>query len=174
MLGQIISIIAMILMITSFQMKTRKQIIILQTMGSGLFMISYLFLESWSAVYLNGIFLIRNIIFYFSDEQKWARHKAWLPIFSCAVVAAGLAGFRSWWDLLPIAGSVIGTVGMYMASENTLRALKLCESPCWLVYNCTVPSTGGIICEACNIVSIVVGLIRFRKKGGKQSQTDHK
>ena len=164
MLGQILSLIAMFLTMASFQMKTRKQIIIMQTLGSGLFMISYLFLESWSAVYLNGIFLVRNTIFYFGKDKKWAQHKLWLPVMMCAVVAAGLAGFRSWWDLLPVVGSVIGTVAMYMTSENTLRALKLCESPCWLVYNCTVPSTGGIICEACNIVSIVVGLIRFRKK----------
>lgn len=164
MLGQILSLIAMFLTMASFQMKTRKQIIIMQTLGSGLFMISYLFLESWSAVYLNGIFLVRNTIFYFGKDKKWAQHKLWLPVMMCAVVAAGLAGFRGWWDLLPVVGSVIGTLAMYMASENTLRALKLFESPCWLVYNCTVPSTGGIICEACNIVSIVVGLIRFRKK----------
>lgn len=164
MLGQILSLIAMVLMMASFQMKTRKQIIIMQTIGSALFAISYLLLGSWSAVYLNGVFIIRNTVFYFGKDKKWAQHKAWLPIFLCAVVVAGLAGFRSGWDLLPIAGSVIGTVAMYMASENTLRALKLCESPCWLAYNCTVPSTGGIICEVCNIISIVVGLIRFRKK----------
>ena len=167
MLGQIASIIGMALTIVSFQMKTRKQIILLQTAGSVFFLLSYLLLESWSAVYLNVVFLIRNIVFYFSKDKRWAQHKAWLVLLLCAVVAAGSIGFRSWLDLLPIIGSIFGTVAMYMKSENMLRLLKMGDSPCWLIYNCTVPSTGGIICEVFHMISIVVGLIRYKKDGVK-------
>lgn len=167
MLGQIASIIGMALTIVSFQMKTRKQIILLQTAGSVFFLFSYLLLESWAAVYLNVVFLIRNVVFYFSKDQKWAQHKAWLGILLCAVIAAGFVGFRSWLDLLPIVGSIFGTVAMYMKNENMLRLLKLGDSPCWLIYNCTVPSVGGIICEVLNMASIVVGLIRYKKDGIK-------
>ncbi len=163
--GQILSIIGMGLTIVSFQMKTRKQIILMQTAGSAFFLLSYLLLESWSAVYLNVVFLIRNIVFYFGKDKKWAQHRAWLIVLLCAVVAAGSIGFRSWLDLLPIIGSVFGTVAMYMKNENMLRLLKLGDSPCWLIYNCTVPSTGGIICEVFNMISIVVGLIRYKKEG---------
>lgn len=164
-LGQVVSIVGMILTIASFQMKTRKQIILVQTAGSTFFLLSYLLLESWSAVYLNFVFVIRNIIFYFSKDKKWAQHKVWLVVLLIAVVVAGFIGFRSWMDLLPIIGSVFGTIAMYMKRENMLRLLKLGDSPCWLIYNCTVPSTGGIICEVFNIISIVVGLIRYKKDG---------
>lgn len=163
--GQVLSIIGMVLTIASFQMKTRKQIILVQTAGSVFFLLSYLLLESWSAVYLNVVFLIRNIVFYFGKEKKWSQHRAWLVVLLCAVVIAGSVGFRSWLDVLPIIGSVFGTVAMYMKNENMLRLLKLGDSPCWLIYNCTVPSTGGIICEIFNIISIVVGLIRYKKDG---------
>ena len=165
MLGQIFSILGMILTIVSFQMKTRKQILLMQTAGSGLFLLSYIFLESWAAVYLNIVFLVRNIVFYFSKDKKWAQHKIWLAVLLVAVVAAGSVGFRSWVDILPIIGSVFGTVAMYMTSENMLRLLKLGDSPCWLIYNCTVPSWGGVICEVFNITSIAVGLIRYKKEG---------
>ena len=165
MLGQVLSMIGMVLTIVSFQMKTRKQIILIQTAGSVFFLLSYLLLGSWSAVYLNVVFLIRNIVFYFRKEKSWAQHKAWLIGLLCAVVIAGTVGFRSWLDILPIIGSVFGTVAMYMKSENMLRLFKLGDSPCWLIYNCTVPSAGGVICEVFNIISIVVGLIRYRKDG---------
>lgn len=168
MLGQVLSIIGMALTIVSFQMKTRKQIILFQTAGSIFFLLSYLLLESWSAVYLNVVFLIRNIVFYFGKDKKWARNKLWLVALLCAVVIAGSVGFRSWLDILPIIGSVFGTVAMYMKNENMLRLLKLGDSPCWLIYNCTVPSTGGIICEVLNIISILVGLIRYKKNGLKE------
>lgn len=165
MLGQITSIIGMVITIISFQMKTRKQIILMQTAGSAFFLLSYFLLGSWSAVCLNVVFLIRNIVFYFSKDKKWAQHKAWLVALLCAVVAAGLIGFRSWLDILPVVGSVFGTVAMYMKNENMLRLLKLGDSPCWLIYNCTIPSTGGIICEVFNMISIIVGLIRYKKDG---------
>ena len=170
MLGQIISILAMALTIVSFQMKTRKQIILMQTAGSALFLASYVLLSSWSAVYLNVIFLIRNVVFYFGKDKKWAKHWIWRPVLLCAVVAAGAVGFQNWLDILPIIGSVFGTVAMYMRSENMLRLLKLGDSPCWLIYNCTVPSVGGIVCEVFNMISIVVGLIRFKKDGIKQKE----
>ncbi len=163
--GQILSIIGMVLTIASFQMKTRKQIILFQTAGSTFFLLSYLLLESWPAVYLNVVFLIRNIVFYFGKDKRWAQHKIWLAVLLCAVVVAGSIGFRSWLDILPIIGSVFGTVAMYMKNANMLRLLKLGDSPCWLIYNCTVPSTGGIICEVFNMISIVVGLIRYKKDG---------
>lgn len=163
MLGQILSIIGMALTIVSFQMKTRKQIILFQTAGSAFFLLSYILLGSWSGVYLNVVYLARNVVFYFGKDQKWAQHKAWLYILLCAVVLAGAAGYRTWLDILPIIGSVFGTFALYMKDENKLRLLKLGDSPCWLIYNCTVPSTGGIICEVFNMISIVVGLIRYKK-----------
>lgn len=163
--GQILSIIGMVLTIASFQMKTRKQIILFQTAGSVFFLFSYLLLQSWSAVYLNVVFLIRNIVFYFGKEKKWSQHKAWLFGLLCAVIIAGFIGFRSWLDILPIIGSVFGTIAMYLKSENMLRLFKLGDSPCWLIYNCALPSTGGIICEIFNIISIIVGLIRYKKDG---------
>ena len=164
-LGQIISIAGMILTVLSFQLKTRKQILLFQTLGSSLWLVSYLLLGTWAGVYINGIFLIRNVIFYFRKDKKWAQSIAWLPIMVVACIIAGSLGYKTPWDLLPVAGAVIGTFSMYMSNENMLRILKLGESPCWLIYNSSIPSIGGIICEVCSLTSLIVGLIRYRKMG---------
>ena len=164
-IGQFISIFGMVLTVLSFQLKTRKQILLFQTLGSSLWLLSYLLLGTWAGVYINAVFLIRNIIFYFRKDKKWAQSILWLPIMIVASIGAGALGYRVPWDLLPVAGAVIGTVSMYMSNENMLRVLKLGESPCWLVYNCSIPSVGGIICELCSLTSLIVGLIRYRKMG---------
>ena len=165
--GQILSIIGMILTVLSFQMKNKKQILIMQTAGSAFFLSSFILLGSLSAVYLNVVFLIRNIIFYFRTDKKWARSKIWLYALLVAVTLAGLLGYRSLWDILPVIGSIFGTVAAYMDSENMFRILKLGDSPCWFIYNLSIPSLGGLICETINIISIITGLIRFRKDGFK-------
>ena len=164
-LGQIVSIVGMALTILSFQLKTRKQILLFQSLGSSLWLLSYLLLGTWAGVYINGFFIVRNVIFYFRKDKKWAQSIVWLPIMVVASIGAGALGYQTPWDLLPIIGAVIGTFSMYMSNENMLRLLKLGESPCWLVYNCSIPNIGGIICELCSLTSLVVGLIRYRKMG---------
>lgn len=163
--GQIVSMIGMCLTVLSFQLKTRKQILIFQTLGSSLWLISYLCINQWTGVFINVFFLIRNIIFYFRKDKKWAQSIVWLPIMVVAAIAVGALGYRTLWDLLPIVGAVIGTFSMYMSNENMLRLLKLGESPCWLIYNSSIPLIGGIICEVCSLTSLIVGLIRYRKMG---------
>lgn len=163
-IGQIFSIIAMALTVLSFQMKTKKQILIMQTVGSAFFLASYILFGSWAAVCLNVVFLIRNTVFYFKDK-KWASHGIWLYFILALVIAAGSLGFKTYLDIIPIIGSIFGTVAAYMKRENMFRLLKLGDSPCWLIYNISIPSIGGSICEIINIVSILVGLIRYRKDG---------
>jgi len=110
------------------------------------------------------VFLIRNAVFYFKDK-KWASHGAWLYFILALVIVAGALGFKTYWDIIPIVGAIFGTVAAYMKRENMFRLLKLGDSPCWLIYNISIPSIGGIICEIINIASILIGLIRYRKDG---------
>ena len=161
-IGQIFSIIGMAMTVLSFQMKTKKQILVMQTAGSAFFLGSYVLLGSWAAACLNIVFLIRNAVFYFKDK-KWASHGAWLYFILALVIVAGALGFKTYWDIIPIVGAIFGTVAAYMKRENMFRLLKLGDSPCWLIYNISIPSIGGIICEIINIASILIGLIRYRK-----------
>ena len=172
-IGQILSIIGMAVTVLSFQMKTKKQILIMQTAGSAFFLASYVLFGGWAAVFLNVVFVIRNTIFYFKDK-KWASHGIWLYFILTLVCVAGVLGFKTYWDIIPMVGAIFGTVAAYIKNENMFRLLKLGDSPCWLIYNISIPSIGGIICEIINIVSIFVGLIRYRKDGfGVKNREDN-
>ena len=165
MIGQCASVIGMILTVASFQMKTRKRIILFQTIGSTFFLISYFLLGSWTGVYMNIVYLARNVVFYFRKDRTWARGRGWLYVFLVGSIAAGTLGYQALIDILPLFGACFATLAMYMQKENMLRLLNLAASPCWLIYNISLPSSGGIICEAFNMVSVLVGLVRYRKDG---------
>ena len=172
--GQIISIIGMVLTILSFQLKTRKQIFFLQTAGTLFFLISFILLGSHTAAYLNVVFLFRNVIFYFAENKRWAHHPVCFALILIAVIGVGFYGFKSFWDIFAIIGSVFGTIAMYMKNENMLRILKLGDSPCWLVYNLFVPSLGGVICEVFNITSIIISIIRYKSNGFSKGREEKK
>ena len=113
----------------------------MQTAGSVFFLLSYLLLESWSAVYLNVVFLIRNIVFYFGKDKKWAQHKIWLVILLCAVVAAGSVGFHSWLDILPIIGAIFNMLAAFQRDEQKTRYLVLCNASIFCTYYIIIGST---------------------------------
>lgn len=164
-IGQILSILGMALTILSFQFKTKKHILLMQSLGSAFFLASYVVLGSWPAVYLNVVFLLRNTVFYFSGDAKWAKSKVWPYLLIALVIIAGSIGVKTYLDILPVVGSIFGTLAASFKNENMFRLFKLGDSPCWLVYNASIPSLGGTVCEVFNLISIIVGLIRYRKNG---------
>ena len=59
-----------------------------------------------------------------------------------------------------------GTVVMYISNGKIIRIVQNAYiSPAWMVYNIYTISIGGILCEAFNMVSVVVSFIRYGKDG---------
>lgn len=168
--AQICSIVGMVITIASFQMKTRKQILVFQTIGSTFFMFSYFLFGSLTGVYINVVYLCRNTVFYLKEDKKWAQSRIWLWVFMIASVVAAALGYKSPVDLCPMFGALFATIALYMKQENLIRLLNLISCPCWLFYNINMTSTGGVICDVFNIVSIIVALIRYKKDGFRTKQ----
>ena len=97
--------------------------------------------------------------------MKWTKSKVWPYLLIALVIIAGSIGVKTYLDILPVVGSIFGTLAASFKNENMFRLFKLGDSPCWLVYNASIPSLGGTVCEVFNLISIIVGLIRYRKNG---------
>ena len=79
------------------------------------------------------------------------------------LVIMGITGALTWqnaWDLLPIAGSMLSTIALWMKSEKNIRLVSLTVGPCWLVYNLVKGAWSGALNEVLAMTSIVIGLIR--------------
>ena len=173
-IAMLLSLAGMAITVLSFQMKEKRRLLIFQSIGTIFYLISYIFADGGVAVPLNFIFLARNFIFMNADAlKKPIRYLACgLLCFACAAVFAGfvlmtdLPTASYLLSLLPIIGGIFGTVAVVNTNVNRLRALKLGDSTCWLIYNLRIGigALGGIIGEILNIGSIIIALIRFSKK----------
>ena len=76
------------------------------------------------------------------------------------MVITGTATWKSCWDLLPIAGSLLSTIALWMKSEKKIRLISLTVGPCWLLYNLVIGAWAGALNEVLAMTSIVIGLIR--------------
>ena len=73
-------------------------------------------------------------------------------------------------ELLPIAGALFQTGGLWCDDEQTIRKLGLCSAPFWLVYNFLSHAYGPAIGSVIAIISIIVALIRYRKKNEENAE----
>ncbi len=164
LLGQIFSILGMIVTVISFQCRERKQILLCQIIGNVLFLCSYLCLSAWSAVAMNIIYIIRNTVYIFKSRFKWLDGIGTLLFFCGLCTVAGILTWSDPKDLLTLVGALFGCVALYMNNETRLLAIKLGDSLCWLVYNILSFVSGGIVCEILNLGSIIIGLLRRKPK----------
>ncbi len=163
MAGQVFSVLAMSLIILSFQPKRRSLYYILQISGNVLFAVSFLLLGNVAGCLMNAMGIVRGLIMLGLGERR----RTWVlvlinALFVAGAVFAGTVGGDGWACLISLAPQVIGTFSMWYGSDNAIRWIQLgLISPLWLVNNTVISfSIGGIICEAFCMVSATVYLIR--------------
>lgn len=162
MIAQILGGIAVLLTFISYQVKTQKQILLLQFISTLLMTIQFGLLGATTGMALNFVCLLRNIAFYLK-ERKLFSHPAVPYIFSIVTVVYGFFTWQGFHSLLPIIALAINTV-MLSLDPKTLRKSILLTSSMLLIYDLIVSSWGGALNEAVAIMSSIISLVRFQKK----------
>ena len=87
--------------------------------------------------------------------------------YAVYTAVAGLSLADNLWNSLPVIGALFGTIGTLFASKsvNLYRAWKYGDSVCWLSFNINIGlgAIGGIICEILTLISLTVGIFRFKE-----------
>ena len=178
--AQIIGILAAALNISSFQCKTKNKIIFIQLFGGALFMINFLLLGAITGAIMNGLAIVRALLFLYKDKLK-LNDKILVGSLIAAFVISYILAFTVLGveptvknfilESLPIIGMSAATVSFNMKNATAVRIIGITlSSPGWLVYNVFSGSIGAILCEAFSLVSLAVGIIRHDIKCLKKKQ----
>lgn len=162
-IGQILGIIATIITFASYQMNTKKTLLIASTLATLATCLSYFFLDASSGFALNIVCLIRNIAFYFQDEKSRFNYIS-ASVLALVMIVLGAFSWQGPVSLLIIIALAANTIFMSFGNPQLLRKSILFTSTSVLLYNVFVFSIGGIANEAVSIVSSVIGIVRFRQK----------
>ena len=173
LVAQIISIVGMLFNLLIFQQKTHKGAVTCQLLAAVTFGISYLMLDAFVGFVLNAIGALRALVFMFKDKTK-ANHALWLVFFIVAFVVSYPLSFLVFdkevttknliIELLPVVAMIIATISLRIGSARAIRKFGLVSSPMWLIYNIFCFSVGAIASEILNLISMIVGIIRFDLK----------
>ncbi len=91
-------------------------------------------------------------------------------LFIGSGIAIGTTLAENWYQLLPIAGTVIGTYSIFLLKGIALRLGFLLGSSCWLVNNLIIGSIGGTLLEMSVIIMNVTTIFRIYRDKQPQFQ----
>ena len=166
LIGQALGILATVITVISYQMNTKRSLLLVQTAATACTCLAYLFLGATSGFTLNIVCIIRNIVFYFQKDSGKV-HTVSALVLAAAMVAVGALSWQGPVSLLIIVALAANTVFMSFGKPQLLRQSVLGTSSMILLYNIFVFSIGGIANEGLSIVSSAVGIVRFRKESAK-------
>ena len=170
LLGQILGIVATLIITSAYQANTKKGLLMIQTPGIAVLCISYLLLGASSGFALNVVCVLRNLGCYFVKEKT----KPYYAMTGALMVIMGVMGILSWEgpvSLILIAALVANTFFIALGKPQILRYSIIVTSTLCLIYNIVVFSVGGILLEAISVVSAIVGSIRFLSAAKKEKKT---
>lgn len=161
--GQIISLIAVILSFVTYQMKSKKGIMVMLSVATGISCIAYALLGGTVALVLNLVSIVRNVCFYHKDNGILSS-KA-VPIILALIM--GVFSIFTWegaYSAFFVVGLMLNTLAMGYFNAQNLRWSILLTSTLIMIYNLFIPSIGGTVNEIVAITSAVIGIIRYRKR----------
>ena len=162
-IGQIISVVAVLITFLTYQMRTTRAIMITLSAATVVACIAYAILGGTTALWLNIVGIVRNICYTFERKNKFVYVS--LPILLALIMTVmSVFLWEGYHSLFFVVGLALNTLAMGYFSPNNLRKSLLLTCSLILIYNLFVPSVGGVINELVAITSAVVGLIRYRKK----------
>ncbi len=161
--AQTFGILGFILSIITFQQNEHKRIVTMQFLANTCFAIHFYMLGAFTGAVLNAIGIVRSFVYYHKDK-KWAASNGWIVVFSLICVGAGVLTWQGPLSLVPMAGMILTSVAFGIENPKLVRRVAFPSSPLWLIYNVFNSSWGGVLTEVFNILSIIVGVLRFDRK----------
>lgn len=147
--------------------------LLLQSSAAILWVVHFFLLGALTGSVLNLINASRNLAFYKAGNNR----SVYIPLsFALIIVAAAFFTWQGPYSLLPMTGSLIGTLAFWQAKTHYIRLIAIVSPSLWLIYSLKVGSYAAVTAEILMISSIALGIYRFDirprwSKGRKRLKT---
>lgn len=177
-LSQLFTILMYAMLASTYYLKDRKKILIVNFLGTISIGIAYVFLEAWTGFAMCIVALIRNVIFMI-DEKKNGKKETisvkdifLLMFFFLIIGISTIFTYDGFLSLLSIFATMLYT---YSVWQKKVIVYKLCGIPVgmlWIAYNIYIMSLFGIILESILLIASTSGYVLALKDSKKDSKNE--
>ena len=168
LIAQILGLSAVGLFLLSFQFKKRGQIVFITCISNSMFVIQYLMLGAYSGAAMDFLSTLSSLLASQKNQPKFRRFAKVAAVGILSLIFVTGLFLAAWQkkpiELLAMVGALLQTMGLWFNKEQTIRKFGLAGTPFWLAYNFLTNAYGAAIGTMFTMTSILIALLRYRKK----------
>ena len=157
-IGNIIALIASILMVYSGMLKQKKKILYFQTVQIGMSVISNIILGGITGAIINALSMIRNILCY--KNKLGLKEKIIITIL--AIILTFKFNDLGYSVLLPLISTVSYIWLMNIKDVRKFKLLIIFTMFMWLIYDVVIKSYTSAIFDFMNIIANMLTLLQIK------------
>ena len=162
-IANIIGVFAVATFVFSYQLKTRKAIIICNAASRVLFVAQYFLLFAFEGAMLDIVSIAAVTLAQKKDTPFIKKHlKAVIILVNLAMIATGIIFYKNIFSLFPLIGVLLQAGAFWLTKERDIRLVSLLGSPFWFTYNVYSHAYGSSLGDVMTFVSIVTAMIRYK------------
>lgn len=159
--AQLVGVVALIIIIVSYQFDDRKKLVFLQFFSGIFFSVHFIMLGAYTGGVINIIGVIRAAIYYYKGKYPWSSVVLWPVLFSLSSFIIAIFTWQSLLSILPALAFTCTSIALWTQKTRLTRIFCLCSSALFIVYNFASASYSGVLTEAIAICSLVIAVVRF-------------
>ena len=169
---QVLGIITLILFVISMQLRKKESFLMLQTIGTVLFVIQYILTGKITGAVLFTIAVVRGLVYFYYKKKNLKPSVIVLIIFQAAVFIGAFLTWQNFLSIIPLISSAARTWGTWQDDMKWARRTSLLGQTCMIIYNLTgsPPMLTGALTEFCNCTSSLIAIWRYDIKKEKKKQ----
>ena len=176
--SQIWTIIIYICLCSTYFLKSRKKILVLNVVAHIIQAIAFLLLGGLTGAAMNAIYIARDL-FLVADEKNNQKSdkitKRGIGVLICFIIlilVMTIFTYDGWASLLSVIATIISTFAVCQKSTKIYKLLGIPVSGAWLGYHISLNSIFAIILESILLISTIIGYILDKSKKGEHYDTD--
>lgn len=164
-LSQIIIALSYITYGISYLSKNRKTILACTLCSSVLFMLAYICLDAKSAVYINLLSIVRQLLLIIQEKNQSQKMYVYVFFFNLiSTLLVGILTYENIYSALPVFATLIFVYSSWQKSISMYRLCGIVIEINWLVYGIYLKSIVSIIMEAIILVAVIINFIKINKE----------
>ncbi len=165
-IGNIVALIASLLMVYSGLIKQKKKILYVQTVQIGLSVISNIILGGIVGAIINALSCVRNILCY--KDKLGIKERIIITILALILSISfnniGIIG------ILPLISTIVYLWLMNIENVTKFKILIIFTMLLWFIYDIYIKSYSSAVFDFMNIIANIFSILKMKKKKYKNYQ----
>ncbi len=163
-IGNIIMLAGSLIMVCVGLFKTRRQVLIWQTIQIALMGVASMFLGTIPGLIANIVGVVRNLLSYNAKLNRTAQ----VLLSLAAILSTLLFNNIGWLGMLPIAAAVSYTLCMNTPDVKKLKWLIFGTLLLWIVHDFAIQSYVSVVFNVFSAITCLIGIFRKEKANGNR------